>query len=35
MADPVRAVDGWIELGETPGMGYAIDQEAIQRFRIG
>jgi L-alanine-DL-glutamate epimerase-like enolase superfamily enzyme len=27
--------DGWIDLGDAPGMGYALDEDALARTRIG
>lgn len=27
--------DGWIDLGDAPGMGYALDEAALSRTRIG
>ena len=27
--------DGWIDLGEAPGMGYALDEAALERTRVG
>ena len=35
MAEPLKAVDGWIELSDAPGIGYAVDQEAIDTYRVG
>ena len=36
MREPLRvAAGGWIELGDTPGMGYALDEEMLARTRTG
>ena len=36
MADPLRAdPQGWINLGDAPGMGYALDEERLLATRIG
>jgi L-alanine-DL-glutamate epimerase-like enolase superfamily enzyme len=35
MAEPLAAVDGWIALGDTPGMGYAVDEARLKATRIG
>ncbi|HEX3917157.1 MAG TPA: mandelate racemase/muconate lactonizing enzyme family protein [Caulobacteraceae bacterium] len=33
MTDPLAANDGWLELGETPGMGYAVDEARLAATR--
>ncbi len=36
MRDTFKAgPDGWIALGERPGMGYELDEERLQRTRLG
>jgi L-alanine-DL-glutamate epimerase-like enolase superfamily enzyme len=35
MAEPLRTVDGWIELSDAPGMGYDVDVARLERTRIG
>jgi L-alanine-DL-glutamate epimerase-like enolase superfamily enzyme len=36
MAQPLAAdQEGWINLGEAPGMGYALDEERLLKTRIG
>jgi L-alanine-DL-glutamate epimerase-like enolase superfamily enzyme len=36
MASPLSAdADGWINLGDAPGMGYALDEEQLAATRIG
>ncbi|MBS0393964.1 MAG: mandelate racemase/muconate lactonizing enzyme family protein [Proteobacteria bacterium] len=36
MASPLKVdAGGWINLGESPGMGYAVDEAALARTRIG
>jgi L-alanine-DL-glutamate epimerase-like enolase superfamily enzyme len=36
MAQPLRAdADGWLNLGDEPGMGYALDEERLAATRIG
>ena len=36
MAEPLRVdAGGWIDLGDAPGMGYALDEEALARTRLG
>jgi L-alanine-DL-glutamate epimerase-like enolase superfamily enzyme len=36
MAAPLGvSADGWIELGDAPGFGYALDEAALARTRIG
>jgi len=36
MAKPLGlAPGGWIDLGDSPGMGYALDEDALRRTRIG
>jgi len=36
MAEPLAVgADGWIELGEAPGLGYALDEAALARTRTG
>jgi L-alanine-DL-glutamate epimerase-like enolase superfamily enzyme len=35
MAEPLPAVDGWIILSSTPGMGYAIDEDRLKATRVG
>jgi L-alanine-DL-glutamate epimerase-like enolase superfamily enzyme len=36
MAEPLEAdAQGWINLGDTPGMGYALDEERLRATRIG
>jgi L-alanine-DL-glutamate epimerase-like enolase superfamily enzyme len=34
MAEPLRVgAGGWIDLGEAPGLGYSVDEEALARTR--
>jgi L-alanine-DL-glutamate epimerase-like enolase superfamily enzyme len=35
MAAPLAAVDGWIALGDAPGLGYAVDEPRLKATRIG
>ena len=36
MAEPLGVTaDGWIELGDAPGLGYALDEAILARTRIG
>jgi L-alanine-DL-glutamate epimerase-like enolase superfamily enzyme len=36
MSEPLEVDgEGWIVLGETPGMGYALDEASLERTRIG
>jgi L-alanine-DL-glutamate epimerase-like enolase superfamily enzyme len=35
MAAPLAATGGWIELGEAPGMGYALDEARLVKTRVG
>ncbi|MBS0366677.1 MAG: mandelate racemase/muconate lactonizing enzyme family protein [Proteobacteria bacterium] len=36
MQQPLRAdAQGWIELGEAPGLGYSLDEERLQATRVG
>ena len=36
LRDPLRVDrDGWINLGDTPGMGYEIDERALRESRLG
>jgi L-alanine-DL-glutamate epimerase-like enolase superfamily enzyme len=36
MAEPLAVDrDGWITLSNAPGMGYALDEAALARTRIG
>lgn len=34
MAEPLSVKEGWIDLGEAPGMGYEVDEAGLERFRI-
>jgi L-alanine-DL-glutamate epimerase-like enolase superfamily enzyme len=35
MVEPLKTdAEGWIELGEAPGMGYAPDEERLRATRI-
>jgi L-alanine-DL-glutamate epimerase-like enolase superfamily enzyme len=34
LASPVVARDGWVELGEAPGLGAEVDWERIEEFRV-
>jgi L-alanine-DL-glutamate epimerase-like enolase superfamily enzyme len=27
--------DGWIRLGDAPGLGYALDEKMLEKTRIG
>jgi L-alanine-DL-glutamate epimerase-like enolase superfamily enzyme len=31
---PIVAEDGWVDLGDGPGLGVEIDWGAIERWRI-
>ncbi len=36
MAEPLIAgADGWIDLGDAPGMGYRVDEDRLARTRLG
>jgi L-alanine-DL-glutamate epimerase-like enolase superfamily enzyme len=35
MAEPLVATDGWLELGEAPGLGYAPDEARLAATRVG
>jgi L-alanine-DL-glutamate epimerase-like enolase superfamily enzyme len=36
MAEPLRVdAGGWIDLGDAPGMGYALDEGLLQKTRLG
>ena len=35
MAEPIRATDGWIKLGDAPGMGYRPDERRLAETRVG
>lgn len=35
MTEPLRATDGWIDLGDAPGLGYAVDEVLLARTRCG
>jgi L-alanine-DL-glutamate epimerase-like enolase superfamily enzyme len=36
MAEPLRVTaQGWIELGDAPGLGYALDEAMLERTRTG
>jgi L-alanine-DL-glutamate epimerase-like enolase superfamily enzyme len=35
MAAPLAAIDGWIALGDAPGLGYAVDEPRLKATRIG
>ncbi|HXQ46491.1 MAG TPA: mandelate racemase/muconate lactonizing enzyme family protein [Caulobacteraceae bacterium] len=35
MAEPLAARDGWIELSDAPGMGYAVDEARLKATRVG
>ena len=30
---PIRAVDGWVEVPDGPGLGVTVNAEAVRRFR--
>ena len=34
LAAPIVAKDGWVDLGEAPGLGVEIDWDAIERWRV-
>ena len=35
MAEPLRAdAEGWINLPDTPGMGYALDEDKLAATRV-
>jgi L-alanine-DL-glutamate epimerase-like enolase superfamily enzyme len=35
MAEPLVATDGWLELGDAPGLGYAPDEARLAATRVG
>jgi L-alanine-DL-glutamate epimerase-like enolase superfamily enzyme len=35
MAEPLAARDGWIELSDATGMGYAVDEARLNATRVG
>jgi hypothetical protein len=36
MTEPLRVdAEGWINLSESPGMGYALDPQRLERTRTG
>jgi L-rhamnonate dehydratase len=35
MASPLKHREGWLELGETPGLGVVLDEERLKATRIG
>jgi L-alanine-DL-glutamate epimerase-like enolase superfamily enzyme len=35
LAEPLVATEGWIELSDAPGMGYAVDEDRLQATRVG
>jgi D-arabinonate dehydratase len=35
LVEPLEAKDGWIEPRNLPGFGYALDPQALERYKIG
>jgi L-alanine-DL-glutamate epimerase-like enolase superfamily enzyme len=35
MTTPFAAKDGWLELSDAPGLGYEIDEDVLERTRVG
>jgi L-alanine-DL-glutamate epimerase-like enolase superfamily enzyme len=35
LSEPLRIDDGWLTLPSGPGLGVALDREAVARFRVG
>jgi L-alanine-DL-glutamate epimerase-like enolase superfamily enzyme len=33
IAEPLSPRDGWLELGEAPGLGYAVDEARLAATR--